>query len=143
MDHQVPWNGFCTTFHAHHLPMGLLHSKLKEFWDIKEGNHTVYDYTRQLNTLAQYGTYHADTDAKKASLYHEGLTIHLEDRLVQFSNLYYNDLVSAAIDQERRMKAIAEADEKKGKCMTPGSSGGGGSSGAPPKYHMVYIPPLG
>jgi hypothetical protein len=38
------------------------------------------------------------------------------------------------------MKAIAEADEKKRKCMTPGSSGSGGSSGAPLKYRMVYTP---
>jgi hypothetical protein len=103
----------------------------------------VYDYTRQFNTLAQYGIYHVDTDEKKANLYHEGLTIYLQDRLVQFSNLYYNDLASATIDQERLMKAIAEANEKKRKCMTPGSSGGGGSSGAPPKYHMVYTPPSG
>jgi hypothetical protein len=46
--------------------------------------------------------------------------------------------VSAAIDQERMMKAAAEADEKKRKRMTPGSSGSGSSSGAPPKYCMVY-----
>jgi hypothetical protein len=31
------------------------------------------------------------------------------------------------------MKAIIEADEKKGKRMMPGSSGRGDSSGAPPK----------
>jgi hypothetical protein len=76
-DHQVPWNDFCTAFRAHHLPVGLLHNKLKEFQGLKQGNHTVYDYTRQFNTLAQYGTYHVDTDEKKANLYREGLTIHL------------------------------------------------------------------
>jgi 4-diphosphocytidyl-2C-methyl-D-erythritol kinase len=114
---------------------------LKEFQDLKQGNHTVYDYTRKFNTLAQYGTYHVDTDENKANLYHEGLTIHLQDHLVQFINLSYNDLVSAAIDQERLMKAVAKADEKKRKRMMLGSSGSGGSSGAPPKYHMVYTPP--
>jgi hypothetical protein len=142
-DRQAPWNDFCTAFHAHHLPVGLLHSKLKEFWDLKQGNHTVYDYTRQFNTLAQYDTYHVDTDEKKANLYHEGLTIHRQDRLVQFSNLSYNDLASAAIDQERLMKAVAEADEKMRKRMTPGPSGSGRSSNVPPKYRMVYTPPGG
>jgi hypothetical protein len=39
------------------------------------GNHTVFYYTRQFNTVAQYGLYHVDTDEKKANLYHEGLTI--------------------------------------------------------------------
>jgi hypothetical protein len=143
MDHQVPWNDFCTAFRAHHLPAGLLHSKLKEFQDLKQGNHTMYDYTRQFNTLAQYGTYHVDMDEKKANPYREGLTIHLQDRLVQFSNLSYNDLVSATIDQERLMKAVAEANEKKRNMMMPGSSGSGGSSGAPQKYRMVYTPPGG
>jgi hypothetical protein len=48
--------------------------------------------------------------------------------------------VSAAIDQERLMKAVADVDEKKRKRMMPASSASGGSSGAPPKYRMVYTP---
>jgi hypothetical protein len=95
----------------------------------------------QFNTLALYGTYHVDTDEKKANLYHVGLTIHLQERLVHLSNLLYNELVSAAIDQERMMKVIAEADEKKRKRMMSRSTGSGTSSGAPPKYRMVYTPP--
>jgi hypothetical protein len=142
-DHHVPWNEFYTTFCAHHLPAGLLRSKLKEFQDLKQGNHTMYDYTRLFNTLAQYGTYHVDTDERKANLYREGLTIHLQERLVQLSSLSYNELVSAATDQEWMMKAVAEADEKKRKRMTPGPSDRDGSSVVPPKYHMVYTPPGG
>jgi hypothetical protein len=52
----------------------------------------------------------------------------------------YNELVGAAIDQDRMMKAIAEVDEKKRKMMMPGSAGSGSSSGAPLKYRMVYTP---
>jgi hypothetical protein len=55
---------------------------LKEFQDLKQGNHTVYDYTRLFNTLAQYGIYHVDTDEKKLNLYYEGLTIQLQECLV-------------------------------------------------------------
>jgi hypothetical protein len=68
---------FHTAFHAHHLSVGLLHSKLKEFLDLEQGKHYVLDYTRQFNTLAQYGSYHIDTDEKKVNMYHVGLTIHL------------------------------------------------------------------
>jgi hypothetical protein len=93
--------------------------------------------------LAQYGSYYVDTDYKKENLYCEGLTIHLQERLGQFTSLSYNELASAAIDQERLMKAVAEADGKKWKTMMPGSSVSGGSSGASPKYRMVYIPPGG
>jgi hypothetical protein len=74
---------------------------------------------RQFNTLAQYGTYHVDMDEKKANLYHVGLTIHLQERLVHRSSLSSNELASVAIDQERMMKAVAEADEKKRKKMMP------------------------
>jgi hypothetical protein len=75
--HHVPWGEFLTAFCAHHLSAGLLHNKLKEFLDLKQGNHSVFDYTRYFNTLAQYGTYHVDMDEKKANLYRVGLTIHL------------------------------------------------------------------
>jgi hypothetical protein len=64
-------------------------------------------------------------------------------RLGQFTNLSYNDLLSATIDQERLMKAVAEADEKKSKRMMRGYSGSSGSSDTPPKYRMVYTPPGG
>jgi hypothetical protein len=84
-----------------------------------------------------------DTDEKKANLYREGWTIHLQERLGQLSNLSYNDFASAAIDQERLTKAIAAAHEKKRKKMMPASTGSGSSSDAPPKYRMEYTPPRG
>jgi hypothetical protein len=121
--------------------VGLLCNKQEEFLNLEQGNHIVFDYTRQFNTLAQYGSYHIDIDEKKVNLFHEGLTIQLQDHLVQSPNLSYNDLVSAAIEQERTMKAIAEVEEKKR--IMPRSSGSGGSGGAPPKYRMVYTPPVG
>jgi hypothetical protein len=142
-DHHVPWGEFCTAFCAHQLSAGLLRSKLKEFLDLEQVNRSVFDYMRQFNTLAQYDTYHVDTDEKKANMYRAELTIHLQERLVHLSSLSYNELVSAAIDQERMMKAVAEADEKKRKRMMPGSAGSGNFSGAPPKYRMVYTPPGG
>jgi hypothetical protein len=45
-DHHVPWGEFCTAFRAHHLSMGMLHSKLKEFLELEQGNHGVFDYMR-------------------------------------------------------------------------------------------------
>jgi hypothetical protein len=120
--------------------VGLLRRKLKEFLDLEQGNHSAFDYTRQFNTLAQYGTYHVDMDEKKANLYRAGLTIHLQEHLVHLSSLSYNELASTDIDQERMMKAIAEANEKKRKRMMPGSTGSGSSSSVPSKYRMVYTP---
>jgi hypothetical protein len=64
-------------------------------------------------------------------------------RLIQFASLLYNELVSAAIDQERMLKADAMVDEKKMKRMVPGCAGSGSSSGAPSMYCMVCTPPIG
>jgi hypothetical protein len=69
-DHHFPWSEFRTTFRAHHLSAGLLRTKLKEFLDLEQGNHSVFNYPRQFNTLAQYGSYHIDTDEQKANLYY-------------------------------------------------------------------------
>jgi hypothetical protein len=68
---------FCTAFYARHLSTGLLRSKLKEFLDLEQGNHSVFHYMRQFNILTQYGSYHIDTNEKKANLYRAGLIIHL------------------------------------------------------------------
>jgi hypothetical protein len=76
-------------------------------------------------------------------MYRAGLTIHLQDHLVHLSSLSYNELASTVIDQERMMKVVAEANDKKRKRMTSGSAGSGRSSGAPLKYRMVYTPPGG
>jgi hypothetical protein len=121
----------------------LLLGRQKEFLDPEQGNHSVFDYTRHFNTVAQYGSHHVDTDEMKANLYRNGHTIELQDHLVLSPNLSYNYLVSASIDQERMMKAIAMADENKRKRVMPGSSVRGGSSGVPPKYHMVHTPHRG
>jgi hypothetical protein len=106
----VPWGEFCTAFHGHHLSAGTLHRKLAEFFDLHQGNRTINEYTQEFNNLAQYGGHHVDTDAKKAKLFHKGLTIQLQDRLILSQNLSYNELASVAIDQEGTMKAY-EATE--------------------------------
>jgi hypothetical protein len=83
-----------------------------------------------------------DTDVKKTELFRKGLTIQLQDRLILSQNLSYNELASAAIDQEGTMKACEAAEEKKRKRAVSGPSGGS-SSGAPLKYRMIYTPPAG
>jgi hypothetical protein len=56
--------------------------KLVEFLELCMGNHSMYECTQEFNNLAQYGGEHVDTDAKKVELYHKGLHIPLQDRLI-------------------------------------------------------------
>jgi hypothetical protein len=46
--------------------------KLAEFLDLHQGNRSVYEYIQEFNNLAQYGSHHVDTDAKKASSFIRG-----------------------------------------------------------------------
>jgi hypothetical protein len=142
VDHHVPWGEFCTAFRGHHLSAGTMHRKLAEFLDLRQRNRSVYEYIQEFNNLAQYRIHHVDTDVKKVELFHKGLTIQLQDRLILSQNLSYNELASAAIDQEGTMKACEVAEEKKRKRAVSGPSGGGSTS-APPKYRMIYTPPVG
>jgi hypothetical protein len=141
-DHHVPWGEFHVTFCGHHLSAGTMHRKLAAFLDLHQGNHSIYEYIQEFNNLAQYGSHHVDTDAKKVELFHKGLTIQLQDRLILSQNLSYNELASAAIDQVGTMKACEAVEEKKRKRVVSGPSGGS-SSGAPLKYRMIYTPPAG
>jgi hypothetical protein len=141
-DHHVPWGEFHAAFRGHHLLAGTMRRKLAAFLDLQQGNCSVYEYIQEFNNLAQYGSHHVNTDAKKSELFHKGLTIQLHDRLILSQNLSYNELASAAIDQEGTMKACEAAEEKKRKSIVSGPSGGS-SSGAPLKYCMIYTPPAG
>jgi hypothetical protein len=116
--------------------------KLAEFLDLQQGNHFVYEYIQEFNNLAQYGGHHVDTDAKKGELFCKGLTIQLQDRLILSQNLSYNELASAAIDQEGTMKACEAAKEKKRKREVSGPFRCS-FSGALLKYRMIYTPPAG
>jgi hypothetical protein len=136
-DHHVSWDEFRVAFRGHHMSTGTMCHKLSEFLDLRQGNHSVYEYTQEFNNLAQYGGHHIDTDEKKAKLYHKGLTIQLQDRLILSLNLSYNNLASAATDQEGTMRAYEAAEDKKRKRTMPGPTGGS-CSGAPLKYLMVY-----
>jgi hypothetical protein len=78
----VGWVPHCIALCDHHLSVGTVHHKLVEFLELRQGNRSVYEYTQEFNNLAQYGGHHVNTDVKKAKLYHKGLNIQLQDRLI-------------------------------------------------------------
>jgi hypothetical protein len=96
----------------------------------------VYKYSKKFNHLSQYGSYHTDTDEKKMSFFHQGLSPVLHEHLTLFRGCTLNELVSASIKQEDACRARLEEERKKR--PLPGPNGG-----APSKYHMVYTPPSG
>jgi hypothetical protein len=134
--HQVSWAEFCTAFHVHHIPVGLMARKLQEFLHLLQGSSSVYEYSKKFNHLFQYGSYHADTDENNMSLFRQGLSHVLREHLMLFWGCTLNELVSASIEQEDLCRARLEEERKKR--PLPGPNGG-----ALPKYRLVYTPPLG
>jgi hypothetical protein len=132
----VSWAEFCTTFRGHHIPTGLMAHKLLEFLHLQQGSSNVYEYSKKFNHLSQYGSYHADTDEKKMSLFRQGLSPVLREHLTQFRGCTLNELVSASIKQEDACRGRLEEERKKRPLPRP-------NGGAPPKYRLVYTPPSG
>jgi hypothetical protein len=133
--HQVPWAEFRVAFCGHHIPAGLMAHKLQEFLHLQQGSRSVYEYSKKFNHLSQYGSYHADTDEKKMSLFHQGLSPMLREHLMLFRCCTLNELLSASIEQEDACRARLEERKKR---PLPGPTGG-----ASPKYRLVYTPPSG
>jgi hypothetical protein len=96
----------------------------------------VYEYSKKFNHLSQYGSYHADTDEKKMSLFCQGLNPVLREHLTLFQGCTLNELVSTSIEQEDACRAHLEEERKKRPLFGP-------TGGNLPKYRLVYTPPLG
>jgi hypothetical protein len=102
----------------------------------------VYEYIKNFNYLAQYGTHHVDTDEKKAELFKRGLSLPLQDRLVRFCDISFHTLMSAAIEQEGTYRALLAEEEKMRKRVVSGPLEDS-FVGAPPKYRLVYTSSTG
>jgi hypothetical protein len=61
---------------------GTVHYKLLVFLDLRQWNHSVYEYTQEFNNIAPYGGHHIDIDEKKVELYRKVPTIQLQDCLI-------------------------------------------------------------
>jgi hypothetical protein len=60
----INWLGFRATFHAHHIPQGVIKLK-KEFQDMKWGSLSVNEYITKFTQLSRYAPNEVDTDEKK------------------------------------------------------------------------------
>jgi hypothetical protein len=50
-NHQVSWKEFCTTFCERHISTRIMHRNLREFQDLQQGTHSVYEYIKNFNYL--------------------------------------------------------------------------------------------
>jgi hypothetical protein len=61
----INWQEFKSSFRTHHMPLGVMKLKKKEFEDLKQGSMTVSEYVTRFTQLSHYATNNVDTDEKK------------------------------------------------------------------------------
>jgi hypothetical protein len=85
----INWPEFRATFHAHHVPQGVIKLKKKEFQDLKQDSISVNEYVTKFTQLSRYAPHEVDTDEKKHECFLNGLNDGLAYALVakDFENL--------------------------------------------------------
>ncbi|XP_066311177.1 uncharacterized protein [Miscanthus floridulus] len=69
----ITWAEFCSAFRSHHMPVGLMKLKRKEFLALKKGSMTVAEYCDKFIQLSWYAPTEVDEDGKRQELFMEGL----------------------------------------------------------------------
>jgi hypothetical protein len=65
VDYQVSWAKFRNVFRAYYITADMMRKKRQEFMDLKQGERSMHNYSKQFNHLAQYAPDQVDTDEKK------------------------------------------------------------------------------
>src|ERR1041385_6548530 len=94
------WEEFCTSFHEHHIPKGLMDRKREEFCNLTQGRRTVDEFSREFNQLSRYATEEVSTDSKKQEKFRRGLNSGLRRELNLHDFATFQVLVNKAIKAE-------------------------------------------
>jgi hypothetical protein len=60
----ITWEEFKNSFHSHHIPVGVMKQKQKEFLALKQGNMSVSGYRDRFTQLSHYAPNEVNTDEK-------------------------------------------------------------------------------
>jgi hypothetical protein len=60
--------------------------KQQEFLDLKQGFSAMYEYYKRFIHLAEYGTHHVNTGAKKTTLFRKGLCAKIHEQSIPFQS---------------------------------------------------------
>src|SRR4051812_36181511 len=94
------WNEFCTAFHDHHIPKGLMDLKREEFCNLTQGRRSVDEFSHEFNRLVHYATEEVSTDSKKQKRFRRGLNSGLRRELNLHDFATFQVLVNKAIKAE-------------------------------------------
>jgi hypothetical protein len=115
----INWQEFKNSFKSHHVPLGVIKLKKKEFEDLKQGSMSVNEYVTRFTQLSLYAPDNVDTDEKKQDLFLNGLNDGLAYALKARDFTNFQDMVDKALVLENRRGIM----ERKRKIQHTGSQG--------------------
>jgi hypothetical protein len=93
----INWQEFKNNFRSHHVPMGVMNLKKKEFDNIKQGLMVVSEYVTRFTQLSHYAPGNMDTDEKKQDWFLNGLNDGLSYALEAHDFINFQGIVDKAL----------------------------------------------
>jgi hypothetical protein len=116
----INWQEFKNSFRSHHVLLGVMKLKKKEFKDLKQGSMTVSEYVTRFTQLSRYTPDNVDTNEKKQDWFLNGLNDGLAYALEAHDFINFPDMVDKPLVLENRSGIM----EQKRKMQRTGSQGG-------------------
>jgi hypothetical protein len=115
----INWQEFKNSFRSHHVPLGVMKLKKKEFEDLKQGSMLVSEYVTHFTQLSRYAPDNVDMNKKKQDWFLNGLNDGLAYALEARDFVNFQDMVDKALVLENRRGIM----ERKRKMHCTGSQG--------------------
>jgi hypothetical protein len=93
----INWQEFKNGFHSHHVPLGVMKLKKKEFKELKQGSMSVSEYVTHFTQLSRYALDNVDTNEKKQDWFLNGLNDGLAYALEAHDFVNFQDMVDKAL----------------------------------------------
>jgi hypothetical protein len=98
----INWHEFKNSFCSHHVPLGVMKPKKKEFKDLKQGSMSVSECVTCFTQLSRYALDNVDTNEKKQDWFLNGLNDGLAYSLEACDFVNFQDMVDKALVLENR-----------------------------------------
>jgi hypothetical protein len=107
----INWKEFRNNFRTHHVLLGVMKLKKKEFEDFKQGSISVSEYVTRFTQLSHYAPDNVDTDDKKKDWFLNGLNDGLAYALEAHDFINFQNMVDKTLVHENR-RGIMEQKRK-------------------------------
>jgi hypothetical protein len=108
----ITWQEFKDSFHAHHIPAGVLKLKQREFLALKQGNMSVNEYLDKFTQLSHFAPDEVNTDPKRQEHFLDGLIGPLNYQLQSHTFPDFATLLNKAIGLENKHRELGEQTRK-------------------------------